>query len=477
MKTRLDLRTPRRIHIVGVGGPGMSAIAFALAGMGHSVSGSDIRESPVLDRLRGVGVAVSIGHDATAIQGCDRVTASPAIPSTNVEVAAALGIDSCFMTRAQMLAAICAVAPTLAVAGTHGKTTTTSLLVHIFDTAGLHPNFVVGGDLKNFDTNARWSNGVWTIVEADESDGTHLQLPLAGTVLTNIDVDHLDHYGDLEGIVDAFDRYLEGIDGPKVVCLDDTRIAEMVRTRAPRHPSMRSSRRAASWITYGSSEDAMFRYTDIEAQSGRMRFRLLGPDIEVDVTTSLRGRHNAANITAAVALAVVSGIDPTVAANAVETFSGVGRRFDIRGEIDEITLVDDYAHLPMEIDAVLTAARTSGDGWRRIVAVFQPNRFNRMSEISAEYADAFRSADVVVVTDIYASGTAVIEGVTGHLVVDAVVHRHPETEIHWVQSRRDLASYVSGLLEAGDVCISMGCGDIEHLPTEILSLRGSVGDS
>lgn len=462
----LDLRPRLRIHVVGVGGPGMSGVALALAGMGHTVSGSDIHDGPVISRLRDAGVVVSIGHDSRLVDECQAVTASPAIPEHNVEVVAAKD-RGIFITRAGMLASICAVEQTLGVAGTHGKTTTTSLLVHIFERAGLDPNFVVGGDIKGYATNARWSGGAWTIVEADESDGTHLELPLHGTILTNVDVDHLDHYGDYAGIVDAFDRYLNGIEGPKVVCCDDEAIVGLLR----------SSDRHSNFLTYGRAEGADFRFHGVEAIGGTTTFRIETDGISISLETNLRGLHNVSNITGAIAMAVTCGVDPMVAREAVSTFSGVGRRFDIRGRIDGVTFVDDYAHLPREIDAVLTAARTSGDSWRRIIAVFQPNRFNRMSRISHEYADAFRSADVIVLTDIYSSGTSEIAGVTGHLVVDAVLERHPHAEVVWVENRSDLAVRVSELLESGDVCISMGCGDIETLPDEVLAVRRSAGET
>lgn len=301
-------------------------------------------------------------------------------------------------------------------------------------------------------------------MEADESDGTHLELPLAGTILTNVDVDHLDHYGDFAGIVDSFTRYLAGIEGPKVVCADDETLMSI---RA-------SAKKSAGFVTYGHSPDADVRFDRVRSDQGMTKFSVLIGEQEFEVETALRGLHNVSNVTASIAMAVQCGVDPGDAAAAVRSFQGVGRRFDIRGRLDGVTFVDDYAHLPREIDAVLTAARTSGDGWRRIVAVFQPNRYNRMSKISAEYADAFRSADLVVLTDIYSSGTARIEGVTGHLVVDAVVTRHPETEVIWIEDRRKLAEGVSDLLESGDVCISMGCGDIETLPEEIMSIRRSA---
>lgn len=461
MKPAVDLRSPRRIHIVGVGGPGMSAIALALAEMGHEVSGSDVREGAIIDRLRSAGVTVTIGHDPSLVAGCFAVTASPAIPADNPEVAAAMALDGVFVSRAAMLASICAVVPTVAVAGTHGKTTTTSLLVHMFDHAGLTPNFVVGGDIKSLGTNAGWRGGPWTIVEADESDGTHLELPLEGTILTNVDVDHLDHYGDFAGIVDGFSRYLDGIEGPKVVCIDDPAIRSILV----------SSKKRSSVVTYGEDPEADFIFQNVHAIDGITRFCIVHRNESVEVETELRGLHNVANITGAIALASQCGVEMSSAARSVRSFAGVGRRFDVRGQVDGVTLVDDYAHLPREIDAVLTAARISGDGWRRIVAVFQPNRFNRMSEISGDYADAFISADLVVVTDIYASGTARIEGVTGHLVVDAIALRHPHAEVIWVEGREDLASKVSDILESGDVCISMGCGDIESLPDEILKIR------
>lgn len=463
----MDLRVHQRIHVVGIGGPGMSAIATALVGMGHTVSGSDIREGSVIDRLRSVGVSVSIGHDASVISGCTAVTASPAIPGDNVEVAAAKQMKDLFVSRADMLASICAVEPTIAVAGTHGKTTTTSLLVHILDVAGIAPNFVVGGDIKGLDTNARWIGSRWTVVEADESDGTHLRLPLTGTVLTNIDVDHLDHFGDFAGILDSFTRYLAGIDGVKVVCADDEAIADLLEATGS----------DSSTVTYGESPTAHFRFENVQSHAGTTTFRVVWSEGNVDVTTTLRGRHNVSNVTGAIAMAVHCGVDPELAARAVASFSGVGRRFDMRARIDGITLVDDYAHLPREIDAVLTAARTSGDAWRRVVAVFQPNRFHRMAQISQEYADAFRSADLIVITDIYASGTTRIEGVTGHLVVDAILERHPNSDVVWVERRGDLAKQVSELLESGDVCISMGCGDIETLPEEIMRVRASAGES
>jgi UDP-N-acetylmuramate--alanine ligase len=219
-ETVCDLATQQRIHVVGVGGPGMSAIATTLQQMGHLVSGSDIKNSLATERLQALGVQINIGHNIAVVEHCDYVTASSAIPQDNIEIVAARSAGTMVLSRAEILAAICFQRPTIAVAGTHGKTTTTSLLVRIFTHAGLNPNFIVGGDVLNESTGARWTNSQWTIVEADESDGTHLQLPLTGSILTNIDSDHLDHFNDLAGITESFAIYLSQIQGPRIVCID-----------------------------------------------------------------------------------------------------------------------------------------------------------------------------------------------------------------------------------------------------------------
>jgi UDP-N-acetylmuramate--alanine ligase len=440
----------------------MSAIAIALAQMGHEVSGVDIRERQVLDRLRAAGVTVDIGHHRSHVVGCDAVTASTAIsPDLNeLDEARKLGIVT--LSRAGMLASICALAKSLAVAGTHGKTTTTSMLMLILAEAGLRPGFVIGGDVNDMGTGAQWTGGEWFVVEADESDGTHMQLPLYGTILTNVDVDHLDHYGSLDAIEQSFDRYLDQVPGPKVVCIDDDRAARV----AAHH---------ADVVTYGLSEGAEFRAVRLEPDHGSFRFTIeRAGEAIASVHLPLRGEHNVANATGALAMAVAIGVEPTVAADALSRFGGVARRFDIRGYDGGATFVDDYAHLPTEIDAVIRAARDSGDEWRRIVAVFQPNRYNRMAEMWRDYGGAFTAADVVVLTDIFASGTEPIPGVTGKLVVNAVLDEHPEARVVWLPRRDELVTYLAQRLRDGDVCISMGCGDIASLPDEVLAARGVV---
>ena len=457
----LDLSIPQRLHVVGVGGPGMSAIAIVLAEMGHRVSGSDLRERAVLDRLRAGGVEVHVGHRRDLVNGCDAITYSTAVPERNVEVQEALSTGVPVLRRAGMLASICAQAKSLAVAGTHGKTTTTSMLMLILAEAQLRPSFVIGGDVTDTGTGAQWTGGEWLVVEADESDGTHLELPLHGTILTNVEVDHLDHYGSFEAITAGFDRYLSQIDGPKVLCADD--------------PVCRQLAEAHGAITYGTEAGAEVRAVRIGAERGSHRF-----EVERDGTVlgsvdlPLRGIHNVRNATGAIALAMAIGVSFTDCAAALARFGGVARRFDVRGAAAGATLVDDYGHLPTEIAAVLAAARNSGDGWKRVVAVFQPNRFNRIAAMWSEYGDAFVDADVAVLTDIYASGTTPIPGVTGQLLVNAVLDRHPSARVLWLPKRADLVDVVAAELREGDVCISMGCGDIASFPDEVIARRAEL---
>jgi len=457
----LDLSRPHRIHIVGVGGPGMSAIAIALAQMGHAVSGSEIRDRPVLERLRVAGVDVHVGHSRALVEGCDAVTYSTAIPESNIELDEARARDIVTLRRAGMLASICARSRSLAVAGTHGKTTTTSMLMLILAEARLRPSFIVGGDVTDVGTGAQWTGEEWLVVEADESDGTHLELPLHGTVLTNVDVDHLDHYGTVEAIEDGFATFLRQIPGPKAICIDDPGCRRLLEREA-----------LAGVITYGTSEDAQVRAVEPEPSSGAYRFRVVsaGEDLGL-VELPLRGLHNVRNATGAIALAMSIGVGFDDCASALARFGGVARRFDIRGADAGATLVDDYGHLPAEIAAVLAAARESGDGWRRVIAVFQPNRFNRMVTLWPEYRDAFVDADVVVLTEIFPSGTTPIPGVTGRLVVNAVLDAHPDARVVWIPRRPELVDFVAKELRDGDVCISMGCGDIASFPDEVLDRR------
>ncbi len=456
-----DLSQPRAVHVVGVGGPGMSAIAIALAEMGHTVSGSDIREQASLDRVRAAGVHVSVGHSRELVHGRDAITYSTAIPPANIERAEAVATGVPALHRSGMLAAICAQAKSIGVAGAHGKTSTASMLMLILAHADWHPSFIIGGDVTDMGTGAQWTGGEWLVVEADESDGTHLELPLHATILTNVEADFLDFYGSFDEMVDGFDRYLGQIDGPKVLCLDDPVCARL----SERHGT----------LTYGTTTDADYVACNIRSGSGAVTFDVVhGGRVLGSVALPLRGMHNVRNATAALAMALTIGVPFDTAAAALAKFGGVARRFDVRGIDDGVTFVDDYAHLPAEIAAVLAAARGSGDGWRRVVGVFQPNRFNRMATMSPDYRDAFVDADLTVVTDIYASGTTPIPGITGKLVVNAVLDAHPSSTMVWMPRRDDLVDYLARNLRAGDVCVSMGCGDISTLPDEVQRRRANL---
>lgn len=474
----IDLSTPGRFHVVGVGGPGMSAIGLVLAEMGHGVSGSDLRELPVLDRLRAAGVDVHVGHRRDLVHPVDAVTASSAIPDHNIELDEARIRGVRVLRRADMLAAICAQARSIGVAGTHGKTTTTSMLSLALIEAGLRPGFIVGGDMTDMGTGAHWSGGELLVVEVDESDGTHLALPLAGSILTNVDVDHLDHFGTIEALEESFDTYLHGVAGPRVVCFDDPVAARLGgRHAAIGYGAVDDDRLDEPHWPHGPSLWAR----SLTAHRGVSTFtvcRRPQPDqpVEVlgEVTLPLRGVHNVRNACGVIAMALALGAPFPQVVTALARFGGVARRFDVRGEHRGVTFVDDYAHLPAEIDAVLRAARTSGDDWQRVVAVFQPNRYHRMAVMSPDYADAFTAADLVVLTDIYASGTTPIPGVTGKLVVNAVCDAHPEQQVVWLPRRTELVDYLARELRSGDLCISMGCGDVADLPTEVLERRRAL---
>lgn len=462
LSTIVDLSRPRRIHVVGIGGPGMSALAVAAHEAGHTVTGSDLVESEVVAHLRSRGVYVAIGHDAHVVDGVDVVTYSTAIPSTNVELVSARRQGLCVVTRARLLAALCAVRTSIGVAGTHGKTTTSGMLATILRGAGRDPGYVIGADVPSLGGSAHFGSGDEFVVEADESDSTHVALPLSGVVLTNVDVDHLDHFTTVENLEASFKRMVEGVAGPIVVCGDDVRGRAIAGRRASR--------------TYGLGADVDVRAVDVRYRDGGSTCvvrdtasgRVLG-----ELRLSLRGEHNVLNALGALTMAMSLGVEPNTALESLASFRGVERRFDVRGESKGVTFVDDYAHLPREIDTVLRGARDASDTWKRIVAVFQPNRYNRMNTMSPEYRDAFVSADVVVVTEIYSSGTTPIPGVTGKLVVDAIRSAHPSARVEWIPNRGDLVKFLAAELRDGDLCLSMGCGDIEFLPDEVIAARAA----
>jgi len=456
------LSSRRSIHVIGVGGPGMSAIASVLVGMGHQVSGSDVVESPVLDRLRSEGVDVRVGHSESNVSDdVDFVAVSTAIPDDNLEVVAARSRSIPVVRRTALLPAIASERRTIAVAGTHGKTTTTSMLALILLEAGFSPSFLIGGDISQLGINAQWSSGEWFLLEADESDGSGFTIDHEAVVVTNIEADHLEHHGTFENLRIAFERFIESTNGPVVLCADDPVTAEI----AAATPS----------VTYGQSSDATVRIVNLKR--GRQ-----GVDFDVVVDGLMQGHldvpvpgvHNALNACGALALAMQLGVSFEVGAAALAKFGGVRRRFEPRGEASGVVFVDDYAHLPTEIAAAIAAG--SDGGWNRVVAVFQPHRFSRTESLWSEYVDAFVGADVLVVTGIYAAGEAPRPGVSGRLIFDAVHAAHPNQQMLYVENRKELAVILEELLQPGDLCLSLGAGDVTTIADEVQRLF-NVGHS
>jgi UDP-N-acetylmuramate--alanine ligase len=456
MSGGLDLSRPLAVHVVGIGGAGMSAIATVLAAMGHRVSGSDLRSSPGTERLRALGIEVFVGHDVAHVGAVDAVTISTAVPPANPEAVAARERGIPVLRRAEALAAIARTRRTVAVAGTHGKTTTSSMLALVLVEAGLRPSFVIGGDVNEIGTGAVWDEGEWFVVEADESDGTFLELAPEAALVTNVEPDHLDHWGGFDALSKAFVGFLGEAPGPKVVCADDPLLAGL------------------GHCTYGTSPAADFRMVDVRGGRSSVRFTVEhGGTALGEIVLPVPGLHNARNACGALAMGLELGASFEAAARALSRYGGVARRFQFRGERDGVTFVDDYAHLPSEVRAAIAAAR-DGD-WQRVVAVFQPHRFSRTASLWRDFADAFVDADVVVLTDVYGAGEAPRPGVSGKLLVYAVLDAHPTARVAYLPTRPELLAYLRRLLRAGDLCLTLGAGDVTTLADELFASHPNGG--
>ena len=453
----LDMTTPQRIHIVGIGGAGMSAMAQLLAEMGHEVSGSDLRDSPALERLRRAGVVAHAGHRASNLGEVDLVTASPAVPSSNPELVAARDRSLAVATRPMMLGALARVRRTLAVAGTHGKTTTSSMLALILLEAGLEPSFLLGADVAGIGAGAVWGAGEWLVVEADESYGAFSLMEPDRVVLTNVEPDHLDHYGTLEDLEQAFAGLVERSKNRSVVMADD--------------PGARRVGEQGRAVLVGSDGVVAVRVEDIELERASSTFTMQLEDGErLRLQVAAPGRHNVANAAVAAAAAASIGVDSSAIAAGLRRFAGVPRRFEFRGEVEGVSFVDDYAHLPAEVEATIQAALAGG--YERVVAVFQPHRYTRTQAVATGFASSFRGADLVVVTDIYGAGEEPIPGVTGRLVAESVAATSSVDRVRYVQDLDQLAPIVAALLEPGDLCLTMGAGDLTLVPDEIQAMLG-----
>ncbi|MEX1218194.1 MAG: UDP-N-acetylmuramate--L-alanine ligase [Acidimicrobiales bacterium] len=451
-----SLATKRSIHVVGVGGPGMSAIASVLVGMGHSVSGSDVCESTVVDRLRSEGVVVSVGHSRDNIGAdVDFVVASTAVPEENLELETARSRSLPVVRRTTLLPAIANERRTIAVAGTHGKTTTASMLALILIEAERDPSFLIGGDLRQLGVNGRWASGELLVLEADESDGSGFAVEHEAVIVTNIESDHLEHHGSFENLLIAFQKFIAATSGPVVLCADDSETAKIaVGTTA---------------VTYGQALDATVRCSDLRSsRSGSTFDVVVGGQVLGHIQLPVPGTHNALNACAAIALALELEVAFEHCVSALGHYGGVKRRFESRGEINGVSFVDDYAHLRTEIKAAIAAGRDGG--WQRLVVVFQPHRYSRTESLWMDYADAFAGADLLVLTDIYSAGEAPREGVTGQLIVDAVLGSHPAQSTVYVSNRAELAGVLVRELRKGDLCLTLGAGDITTLADEVQSL-------
>ncbi len=446
------------IHFVGIGGAGMSAIANVLLEMGAPVSGSDIKESANSRRLEELGARITIGHDARNIDGASTVVISSAIPESNPELAAARDRGVEVLIRAEMLARLGEGKKTLAVAGTHGKTTTTSMIALVLERNRLEPTFLIGGELNDIGSNARYGAGDLLVAEADESDGSFLHLSPHFAVVTNVEPDHLDHYASFEEIKETFARFLGRLPsaGTAVVCGDDPVLLEIALAAAPRV------------VTYGFGSDNDYVARNAEVLNGGVEFEVSEREAELgNVILKVPGSHNVLNGLATIAVARLLGLEFSQVARVLSEFSGVKRRFQHVGRLREITVVDDYAHHPTEVKATLAAAR-EGD-WRRVVCVFQPHRFSRTKLLGSQFGPSFEDADLIVLTDVYGAGEEPEPGVSGKLLVDALLQKAPRAQVAYIPRRGDVASFLKAQVREGDLVITMGAGDVWTVGPELLN--------
>jgi UDP-N-acetylmuramate--alanine ligase len=452
----------RRLHFVGIGGIGMSGIAELVANLDYRVSGSDARRSDITDRLAGLGVRIEIGHDAGHVADADVVVVSSAIASDNPEVVAARARHIPVIPRAEMLAELMRLRVGIAIAGAHGKTTTTSMIALLLEHAGLDPTAVIGGRLSAFGSNARLGRGQYMVVEADESDRSFLRLSPAIAVVTNIDREHMDTYGSFDRLVEAFRDFADRVPfyGAVVACIDDPAVRALL-------PSL--GRRV---ITYGFSDDADVHGVDPtgDGRSGRCRvvFNVRGiPDATGDgpIALEVPGRHNLQNALAATAVGLELGVPFERIQTALAEFRGAERRYQIRGTRAGVTVVDDYGHHPTEIAAVLRAAREGRPA--RIVVVFQPHRYTRTRDLLDEFGPALSHADVVVLTDIYAAGERAIPGISVTALADVI--RPHVSDLRVAPGLDDVPGMVAGDARAGDLVITLGAGSIAGVGDRILA--------
>jgi UDP-N-acetylmuramate--alanine ligase len=463
-----DLAAPRTVHLVGIGGAGISAIGIILASMGHRVTGSDVNQTSAWAALEAAGVAPEVVAPADLFaaaqrHGAEIVAHSTAFPPTDRDLAAAAEAGRTVLDRAGILSLICAARPTVAVSGTHGKTSTTAMLATLLDAAGTDPSYLVGATPLGLGRAAHWSprDDRAFVVEADESDGTFLRLGGDIAVVTNIDEDHLDFWHDIGAIEAAFLRFLEDA-RVAIVGIDDPRAEQVTDPRALRVAQ------AVGATTVGEGPEADFQVHSVEVERLHTTFGLrhrgeeLGP-----VRVGTPGRHHARNAAAAIAVALELGVTADDAIAAIGSYRGVSRRFEVLGEAHGATFVDDYAHNPGKVRALLASAQEAG--WSRVVAVFQPHRYTRTRDLLGDFGAALAHADVIAVSEIYGAGEEPIPGLTGRSLVEAVLDVRPWAEVAWVPTLDDAASWLRDTLRPGDLCLTVGAGDVSGLGRRLVA--------
>jgi len=446
----------RRLHFVGIGGIGMSGIAEVLLNLGFNVTGSDQQLSPITDHLRSIGAIIHEGHNSGFVTGADVVVVSSAIRQDNVEVAAAHNQNIPVIRRAEMLGELMRVKQGIAIGGTHGKTTTTSMTGLVLQEAGLDPTLIVGGKLRILKTNARLGEGDYLVVEADEFDRSFLQLTPFMAVITNIETEHLDCYNDLDEIKHAFVTFANQVPfyGSVILCLDESSLQEIM-------PQLK--RRI---LSYGLTPQAQIRAVDPTFSENKSEYiAWFGQEKLGKICLQLPGIHNVRNSLAALAVGLELEIPFKTVQTALQAFTGVHRRFEIKEEVQQILIVDDYAHHPTEIQATLKAAR---EGWeRRVIAVFQPHLYTRTRDFFHDFGQSFFDADVLIVTDIYPARESAISGITGELVAkeaSALGHR----QVHYIADKNTVPDFLHQIVQAKDMVLTMGAGDVWKIGESLL---------
>lgn len=445
------------VHLVGVGGAGMSALAKLLVQSGVRVSGSDMRDGLELKALADLGVDTWAGHQPGRIGAVDLLVASSAIPDDDPELDAARARQVLVWKRPDLLEGITSFLPTIGPTGTHGKTTTTAMLVLAARAAGLDPSFVVGGEMIDLGTNAHRGEDPLLILEIDEAFGTFERVHLEGLVVTNVEPEHLDYFETAERMEATYSEVAARVSGPLLFCVDDpgsTRVMAL------------AGQQGAGGLGYGFGETAAWRIQDLAQGPGSVRFTLQGPSAQLTVRVPRPGRHIASNAAGAIALLAELGHDPHAAAEGLSDFHGVRRRFEDRGTVGGVAMIDDYAHHPTEVETMVAVALAAG--YHRVVAVFQPHLYTRTELLFREFGIALSAADRVVVTDVYAAREAPIPGVTGEMIANAVARA--KGEVFYAPHRSDLAALLAELVEPGDLVLTMGAGDITLVPTELAAL-------